>query len=125
MKRGSRRLGDAATVARVASVGAGVGLTDAPVRAIHTAISPGPRLAHAKYGIAVNGCVASLGACFALVAQLFNLFLGQMLDADEHVLERADTDQLVELHLNRGIVAVLRVLDQENHQKRDDRRFTC
>ena len=44
-------------MAVVASVGAGVGRTAAAVRAIQTAISPRPRLAQAKYGIAVNGCV--------------------------------------------------------------------
>ena len=33
-----------------------------------------------------------------------------------------DADQLVELELDRLGVAVLRVLDQEHHQERDDRR---
>lgn len=43
-----------------------------------------------------------------------------MLDTDEVVLGMARTDQLVELGLD-GAVAVLRVLDQEQHQEGDDR----
>ena len=46
-------------------------------------------------------------ARFALVSQLFDFFIGQVLYADEHVLDFADTDQLVELDLNRSAVAVL------------------
>ena len=61
-------------------------------------------------------------ARFALVTQLFDFFIGQVLDADEHVLDFADTDQLVELNLNGCAVAVLRILDQKNHQKSDDSR---
>src|SRR6185369_1101453 len=47
----------------------------------------------------------------------------QVLDADELVARMADgADQLVELGLDRRSVAVLRVLDEEDHQERDDGR---
>jgi len=45
-----------------------------------------------------------------------------MLDADEAVLRSASPDQFVKLGLNGGPVAVLRILDQEHHQERHDRR---
>ena len=43
-----------------------------------------------------------------------------MLYTDEHVFDLADTDKLVELDLNGCVVAVLRTLDQKNHQKSDN-----
>src|SRR3954449_1574245 len=55
------------------------------------------------------------------LAKLLQLDLGQMLDPDELVASMADRpDQLVELALDRGSVAVLRILDQEHHQESDD-----
>jgi hypothetical protein len=49
--------------------------------------------------------------------------VGQMLDADELLARRVDrAEHLVELGLHRGGVAILAVLDQEDHQEGDDRR---
>src|SRR3569833_4674659 len=45
-----------------------------------------------------------------------------MLDSDEGIVRLADADQLVELDLDRGTVAVLRVLDEKDHQEGHDRR---
>jgi len=45
-----------------------------------------------------------------------------VLDADEGVLCRAGANQLVEFRLNGGTLAILAILDQKDHQKRDDRR---
>jgi hypothetical protein len=45
-----------------------------------------------------------------------------MFDADVQVLRRARADQLIELGLYRGAVAILGILDQEDHQERDDGR---
>src|SRR4051794_10078231 len=51
------------------------------------------------------------------------LRLGAMLDADEGVAGAfRGADHLVELGLDRRSVAVLRVLDQEDHQEGDDGR---
>ena len=58
----------------------------------------------------------------ATLAQLVELFLGQLLDADVAVLRSAGANDLVELGFDRGTVAVLRVLDQEDHQEGDE---TC
>src|SRR5580765_7919499 len=52
----SPRPEDTATWLVEASVGAGSARTALSASGIHTAISPAPRLAHAKYGIAANGC---------------------------------------------------------------------
>src|SRR5215475_5361632 len=45
-----------------------------------------------------------------------------MLDADEHVLHLTHPDKFVELDLDRGVVAILRILNQEDHQEGDNRR---
>lgn len=45
-----------------------------------------------------------------------------MLYTHERVVRGADADELVELDLDGRAVAVLRVLDQKDHQERDDRR---
>src|SRR3546814_10304152 len=60
---------------------------------------------------------------FQCVANLADLDIGQMLDADEfgpRLLDRAQN--LVELGLHRRAVAVLTVLDQEHGQKGEDGR---
>ena len=58
MKRGLRRAGEVVTVLRVASVGKGRGRAASSTAASHTAIGPGPRLAHVAYGISVTTRVA-------------------------------------------------------------------
>ena len=46
----------------------------------------------------------------------------ELLEIDEHVVRAGgDAQQLVELHLHGFGVAVLRALDQEHHEERDDR----
>ena len=50
------------------------------------------------------------------------LRLGQLLEVEERVVRTVErADDLVELDLNGRAVAVLRVLDQEDHEERDDR----
>jgi hypothetical protein len=58
--------------------------------------------------------------CRALGADLLNLVLGQRFDADQDVSRRTHPDQLIKLRLNRRPVPVLRVLNNENHQERND-----
>jgi len=45
-----------------------------------------------------------------------------MLDANEGILDAPGSDELVQLDLDRGAIPVLRVLDQEDHQKGHDGR---
>src|SRR5665213_2012012 len=63
-----------------------------------------------------------LGAPLAFGTDFLQFIVGEMLDSNEGVVCRADSDQLIEFDLNRGAVPVLRVLDQKNHQKRDNGR---
>ena len=58
----------------------------------------------------------------AAFEDVVELGVGEVLDADELVLGLRGADQLVELGLKGGVVAVLGVLDQEHHQEGDDRR---
>jgi hypothetical protein len=64
------------------------------------------------------------GFCAPLVPALyvFQLFVRQVLQPHKRIVRFADADEFVQLHLNRGGVTVLRILDQEHHQKRDDGR---
>src|SRR5262245_42510519 len=58
-----------------------------------------------------------------LLPQLLELFVRQLFQVDElrpRPLQRAN--ELVELEVDGDGVAVLRVLDQEHHEERDDRR---
>src|SRR5690606_15735650 len=57
---------------------------------------------------------------FALLPERLDFLFGKVLDADEGVFPLADADQFVELGLQGGAVAVLRVLDEEHHQEGDD-----
>ena len=58
-----------------------------------------------------------------LVLQLIELVVGHFLEVDHRGARAFDAaQQFVELELDRNGVAVLRVLDQEHHQERDDRR---
>ena len=58
-----------------------------------------------------------------LLLQLLELFVGQLLEIDQLVARALESaNELVELDVNRDRVPVLRVLDQEHHEKGDDRR---
>src|SRR5437879_6014907 len=61
-----------------------------------------------------------LGASLAFLAQVLELLIREMLDTDERISRGADADQLVELDLNSTAVAVLGILDQEDHEERHD-----
>jgi hypothetical protein len=45
-----------------------------------------------------------------------------MFESHKRIVCFADANEFVQLHLNRGRVTVLRILDQEHHQKRHDGR---
>jgi hypothetical protein len=45
-----------------------------------------------------------------------------MFDANEKILCVTAPDELVEFNLNRHAIPILRILDQEHHEKGDDRR---
>src|SRR5688500_10226488 len=63
-----------------------------------------------------------LGDVFVLLAQLVELFLAVLLEIHHAVVGTARRpDQFIELEVHGLGVAVLRVLDQEHHQERDDR----
>jgi hypothetical protein len=49
-----------------------------------------------------------------------NLFLGKRFDANERVSSGANPNQLVELGLNGRPVAVLRILNNKDHQEGND-----
>jgi len=61
-------------------------------------------------------------ARLAFRSQLLDFFVGQMLDSNEHIPHVADPNEFDQLDLDRGIVAVLRVLNYKNHEKRHNRR---
>ena len=57
------------------------------------------------------------------MADLFKFIVSQMLDPDKFITCGFDrADQLVELGLNRGCIAVLRILNEKHDQKGNDRR---
>jgi hypothetical protein len=53
---------------------------------------------------------------------LFDLILCKRLDANQGISRGADSDQFIELRLNGSSIPVLRVLNDEHHQKRNNRR---
>jgi hypothetical protein len=54
---------------------------------------------------------------------VFDLVLFQLFQVQQRVVRSfGHANQLIELGLNRSRIAILRVLNQEHHQKRDDRR---
>ena len=60
---------------------------------------------------------------FIGLAQLFDLFVVEFLQVDQQVSRTfGDPDQLVQFNLERLSIAVLRALDQENHQEGDNGR---
>src|SRR3546814_14221051 len=84
-------------------------------------VLPAQQLGERLAGAGADGLVFVL--FFEGIADLLDLGIGLVLDPDEAVaraVERAD--KLVELGLHRRGVAILRILDQEYHQKGDDRR---
>lgn len=64
----------------------------------------------------------TLRRTLALLPELLNFFLGEVLDTDKVIPDLAYSDQLVQLDLDGGTVPVLRVLNKEHHQECDDRR---
>ena len=66
-------------------------------------------------------CQRYLAARAAFVVQFFKFFVGEILDGGEFVLRALHRQhQFRQFELDRQRVAVLGVLDQENHQERDD-----
>jgi hypothetical protein len=61
-----------------------------------------------------------VGPPFAFGTDFFDFLVGQVFDSHKGILSRADADQFVELDLNGGAVAVLRILNQEDHQEGHD-----
>jgi hypothetical protein len=80
-----------------------------------------PRPVHRVLGLARPFFFAARSAASAQAVEALDLLAGQMLDADKSVVRSADADQLVQLRLQCRAVAVLRVLNNEHHQKRNDR----
>src|SRR6476620_7897979 len=62
------------------------------------------------------------GTLLTFISDVLEFIVGQMLDSDERILRGADAAQLVQLHLDRGAIPVLGILDQKHHQEGDDRR---
>ena len=58
--------------------------------------------------------------CDACGANRLNFLLGKRLDTNQGVSRCGHPDQLVKLSLNSGPVPILRVLNDEYHQKGDD-----
>ena len=56
------------------------------------------------------------------LSELFNVLFRLLLDTPELVESLTSSDQLVELGVDGGGVSVLGVLNEEHHQKSDDRR---
>src|SRR4029078_2761809 len=70
-----------------------------------------------------GGGPRAIGELAVLLVQPEQLVLVELLEVDEHgVRTLLRTDDLVELEVQRLVVAVLRRLDEEDHQERDDRR---
>jgi hypothetical protein len=63
-----------------------------------------------------------LGLSLVPGPNLVERHLGQMFDADEHVLDGASPGRLVKLGLNGGGIAILGVLNQKHHQEGYDGR---
>ena len=54
--------------------------------------------------------------------KLLELFVREFLDSDELIFGLRRADQLIQLGLHCSAVSILRVLNEENHEERDDRR---
>jgi len=55
------------------------------------------------------------GARFTSITQFIKFFVRKMLNTNERILRGADSYQFIELDLDRGAIAILRVLNQKNH----------
>ena len=67
--------------------------------------------------------VAFLANLLVLVGEFLQFIVREMLDVDHLVLRLVDRlDDLVQLQMTGAGVAILRVLDQEHHEERDDGR---
>ena len=53
---------------------------------------------------------------------LFQFLLGKFLKPNEGIFRFADTNKLVQLNLDGGRISILRILDKEHHQERNDGR---
>src|SRR5690606_18185439 len=71
-------------------------------------------------GMPCDLLVMTLGRLFAFQPDFLHFRLGQMLDSDEMVVPSGNPDQFVQLDLDSGAVAILRILDQEHHEEGDD-----
>ena len=63
-----------------------------------------------------------LRARLAFIPYLCQLFVGEMFNSNKRIVHGTYTDQFIELDLDRSTVSILRILDQEDHQERDDSR---
>lgn len=54
--------------------------------------------------------------------KLLELFVGEFFDSDELILGLRRPDQLIQLRLHCSAVSILSVLNEKNHEERDDRR---
>jgi hypothetical protein len=84
-------------------------------------ISRLPRLCPRLFNCHPTG---SLCSGFALRPKLIHFFLSEVLNSDERVRGGGDPNQFIKLCLDSRTVSVLRILNQEHHQERDDGR-TC
>jgi hypothetical protein len=66
------------------------------------------------------GCHSRLGPGLTGFANLADLVEGEVFDSNESVLSSAGPNELIEFGLDRGAIPVLRVLDQKDHQERDN-----
>jgi hypothetical protein len=60
------------------------------------------------------------GARFTFIAQFIEFLVREMLNSDKCILSGADSHEFIELDLDSGAIAILRVLNQENHEKGDN-----
>ena len=54
--------------------------------------------------------------------KLLELFVGEFFDSDEFIFGLRRPDQLIQFGLHRSAVSILSILNEENHEERDDRR---
>ena len=76
-----------------------------------------PRGIRWRPGHALNCATCVWRTCGAYVC---NFVLGERLDANQGISRRTHPDQLVKLRMNGRSISVLRVLNDEDHQERND-----
>ena len=81
---------------------------------------------HPQLVLRIFACSAGfkdgLSAPLVFASYLFQLFVRQVLQPHKSIVRFADANEFVQLHLDRGRVTVLGILNQEHHQKRHDGR---